>query len=98
MNSLEVCAFPYQHVTQVVRAGAEAARLRVFGAAGAGVEEGAGVQPVGHASHARELLQEVGRHAHGLRGQVAGGLPQDAAEGAVQDTEHWRDTGTQVDG
>ena len=77
---------PYQHVAEVVRARAEAAGLRVFGTAGAGVQEGAGVQPVCHASHARELLQEVSSHAHGLWGQVAWGLPKDATERTVQYT------------
>lgn len=70
----------------MVRARTEAAGLRVFRTAGARVQEGAGVQAVCHAGHAGELLQEVSSHAHGLRRQVARGLPQYATEGAVQYT------------
>lgn len=73
----------------MVRARAEAAGLRVFGAAGARVQEGAGVQAVGHASHAVELGQEVCSHALRLGGQVARRLPDDAAEGAVGYSQHW---------
>ncbi len=83
-------SWPYQHVTQVVWAGAEAAGLRVFRTAGARVQKGARVQTVRHASHAGKLLQEVSGHAHGLRGQIAWRLPKDATEGTVQNTEHWR--------
>lgn len=83
-------SWPYQHVTEVVWARAEAAGLRVFRTAGARVQKGARVQTVCNASHAGELLQEVSSHAHGLRGQVAWGLPKDAAEGTVQYIQHWR--------
>lgn len=76
----------YQHVTEMVRARTEATGLRVFRTAGARVQKGARVQTVCHASHAGELLQEVSSHAHGLRGQVAWGLPKDTTERAVQYT------------
>lgn len=77
--------FPYQHVTEVVRARAEATGLRVFGAAGARVQA-----VRGHASHAVKLGQEVCSHALRLGGQVARRLPDDAAEGAAGYSQHWR--------
>lgn len=76
----------------MVRARAEAAGLRVFRAARSRVQKGARVQAVCHASHAVELGQEVCGHALGLWGQVARWLPEDAAEGAVGYTQHWRKT------
>lgn len=70
----------------MVRARAEAAGLRVFGAAGARVQA---VRR--HASHAVELGQEVRSHALRLGGQVARRLPNDAAEGAAGYSQHWRE-------
>lgn len=77
--------FPYQHVTEVVRARAEAAGLGVLGAAGARVQA-----VRGHASHAVKLGQEVCSHALRLGGQVARRLSDDAAEGAAGHPQHWR--------
>lgn len=76
---------PYQHVTEVVRARAEAAGLGVFRAAGARVQA-----VRGHASHAVKLGQEVCSHALRLGGQVARRLSDDAAEGAAGYSQHWR--------
>ena len=76
----------YQHVTEVVRARAESTGLRVLRTAGARVQEGGGFQSGCDAGHAGKLLQEVSGHAHGLGGQVAWGLPEDATEGTVQNT------------